>query len=589
MPSSSKSRTARAPKKRTKTFTGCWTCRSRGLKCDGAKPHCERCQRSKRDCEGYGIRLHWMDQDAKAPPQGMQMRRLFDDAARQNPTYSDAFLDDTIESLDELLGPCEVHIQPFGVFSVDDQPDENDGYYSDISSPAASPQSLSSYDSSVVLFSPGDSPINASSPFVPSPESIGMRLVTQLQPYIVSASAEERLLFDHWSSTLSGIFLPTPHPDNPFRNVFIPLAIGSGDVTVAHPGHAALLHSMYAISAFHIAEQDASRKQEHALIAIKHYKTSLAYLRRCVAEPGEQPESVFATIIMMVSIYFVNGNSSNWRVHVKGARDWLLSQAVSFRKGCFAPILYQLFRCLDVFGHWHSDPLSICDADHNPPALQSTITELPDEEESYTAPDVYCLDRYFGLPKPIFNALQSMHRFRRRGDPSSSSSSAPSPLPTESELAAVEAEIELVRGLVAALRPSDGINERLLVHHYMVFYYACRINLAREFRRLPPAAVQDLVGEGLLHLELTYSIEQTVRVCGISWPLFVVACEAEEPELRARVFRMFDKGWQMGIGSIKKASRVVERVWRERDRTGCWEAEERQRIMKSMGMDLLLA
>ncbi|KAF9634255.1 hypothetical protein BFW01_g5150 [Lasiodiplodia theobromae] len=123
----------------------------------------------------------------------------------------------------------------------------------------------------------------------------------------------------------------------------------------------------------------------------------------------------------------------------------------------------------------------------------------------------------------------------------------------------------------------------------MVFYYACRINLAREFRRLPPAAVQDLVGEGLLHLELTYSIEQTVRVCGISWPLFVVACEAEEPELRARVFRMFDKGWQMGIGSIKKASRVVERVWRERDRTGCWEAEERQRIMKSMGMDLLLA
>ncbi|KAL0259271.1 hypothetical protein SLS55_006776 [Diplodia seriata] len=567
------SKTARTPKKRTKTFTGCWTCRSRGLKCDGAKPGCDRCHRSKRECEGYGIRLHWVDPDETGPPQRMQMRRLFDDKARQNPTYPDAFLDETLESLDSLDGPCEVHVQPFGVFSVDDACSDVD------SASVSSPASLSSYDSSLVLFSPAASPPDASSPF---PESMGMRLVTQLQPYLVSASAEERLLFDHWSSTLSGIFLPTPRPDNPFRNVFIPLALGAGDLTVAHPGHAALLHGMYAISAFHMGETDASRKQELSLVAIKHYKTSLAHLRRCVAETGDQPEAVFATIITMASIYLVIGSSSNWRVHVKGARDWLASQNVSFRKGSFAPVLYQLFRCLDVVGHWHNNDdsrLSICDDDDGELGnVPGTVSELPDEDDDYTSPDNYCLDRYFGLPKPIFNALQSMHHFRR----------SPTP-PSAGEVDAVEAEIEQVQGMVAALRPSDGVNERLLVHHYMVFYYACRINLAREFRGLPPADVQHLVEAGLLHLELTYSIERTVGVCGISWPLFVVACEAEGAELRERAFRMFAKGWQMGIGSIKKASKVVERVWEERDRTGNWDPAERQRIMKSMGMDLLLA
>ncbi|GME43482.1 putative glutathione s-transferase protein [Neofusicoccum parvum] len=566
---------AQVGKLRTKTFTGCWTCRSRGLKCDGRKPHCERCERSKRDCEGYGIRLHWIDPDEKGPPQGMQMRRMFDDAARQNPRFSDAFLDNTIESLDALQGPCEAHVEPFGVFSVG----LNDDSYIDISTPA-SPASFDSYDSSVVLYSRGGSPADIPSPFAFAPDSLRIRLSPPIQPYLVSASLEERRLFDHWSSTLSGIFLPTPRVDNPFRNVFIPLALGSGDVSVAHPGHAALLHGIYAIAAFHIAETDGAKK-DHSLIAVRHYKTSLAYLRACVAETGEQPEAVFATIILMVSIYLVVGNSSNWRIHVQGGRDWLRSQVASLRKGHFAPILYQLFRCLEVIGLWHDDTHLLPEGgpSGSDPSSAAVVAELPsDEEQAYTAPEAYCLDRYFGLPKPIFTALQRMQEFRRRGGGA-----------TAAEVAEVRRGVEEVRGLVAALRPSDGINERLLVHHYMVFYYACRITLAREFDGAAPAAVQRLVEECLQHLELTYSIEQAVRVCGISWPLFVTACEAEGAALRARALRMFDKGWEMGIGSIKKAARVVRRVWDHRDRTGLVDVRHRQEIMEAMGMDLLLA
>lgn len=45
---------------RTKTFTGCWTCRSRRLKCDEKKPSCRQCTRRGLNCGGYSARLQWL-------------------------------------------------------------------------------------------------------------------------------------------------------------------------------------------------------------------------------------------------------------------------------------------------------------------------------------------------------------------------------------------------------------------------------------------------------------------------------------------------------------------------------------------------
>lgn len=48
-------------KKYLKTFTGCWTCRSRKVKCDQTQPICSRCKNSGLECGGYSIRLRWHD------------------------------------------------------------------------------------------------------------------------------------------------------------------------------------------------------------------------------------------------------------------------------------------------------------------------------------------------------------------------------------------------------------------------------------------------------------------------------------------------------------------------------------------------
>ncbi|KAG5757479.1 hypothetical protein H9Q72_014381 [Fusarium xylarioides] len=46
-------------KPRTKSFSGCWTCRAKHVKCDEAKPECNRCQKAGIECEGYGVRISW--------------------------------------------------------------------------------------------------------------------------------------------------------------------------------------------------------------------------------------------------------------------------------------------------------------------------------------------------------------------------------------------------------------------------------------------------------------------------------------------------------------------------------------------------
>ncbi|KAK5203021.1 hypothetical protein LTR41_011245 [Exophiala xenobiotica] len=49
----------RQRKTKGRTYTGCWTCRARHLKCDETRPHCTRCTSSGRICEGYDTRLFW--------------------------------------------------------------------------------------------------------------------------------------------------------------------------------------------------------------------------------------------------------------------------------------------------------------------------------------------------------------------------------------------------------------------------------------------------------------------------------------------------------------------------------------------------
>lgn len=61
------------PRIRTRGFTGCYTCRERKLKCDDAKPACNRCLAVGIKCQGYGVKLSWLSYNETAERKGLHV------------------------------------------------------------------------------------------------------------------------------------------------------------------------------------------------------------------------------------------------------------------------------------------------------------------------------------------------------------------------------------------------------------------------------------------------------------------------------------------------------------------------------------
>lgn len=301
----------------------------------------------------------------------------------------------------------------------------------------------------------------------------------------------------------------------------------------------------------------------------------LRYLRQSIAEPGEgQHEAILAAIILMTSIESITGIPATWRIHIRGGREWLQAQRSEWRETYNARILYQIFECVELIGHlqgghkaWEGSGELLDKHGVSSVTTQDYTPEL----------GTYSLDRFFGIPKPLFDALDHMNYLRGTSCDQS-----------ECALKAVEARIASAKPDTFPLRKPSSVTERLATHHALVFYYACRIHLQRDFRQVPPSQVQELVGKSLYHLEEIHAIERTVDACGLLWPLFVIACEAEDSEYRSRLLHLFDKGEIVGIGGITKAAKIVQEVWRHRDESGQHTADHRHELMRLQGFDLIL-
>ncbi|WYZ41428.1 hypothetical protein EsH8_V_000323 [Colletotrichum jinshuiense] len=116
---------------RSRTFTGCRTCRSRHLKCDEARPVCSSCRRLNLVCEGYDGQLLWIPDplcsvEQKQSHRGTSYRYpLFTEDERSCmsieivTSMKDRSAGDIVLDLDEksVHGEDEAHlVGPFGVF-----------------------------------------------------------------------------------------------------------------------------------------------------------------------------------------------------------------------------------------------------------------------------------------------------------------------------------------------------------------------------------------------------------------------------------------------------------------------------------------
>jgi hypothetical protein len=130
---------------KTRTFLGCITCRNRRIKCDGRKPRCDRCQKSKRPCEGYGFKLRFGEMlvvdelggmapliiapiDEKvAKRQQLPLMKMPDDCSYTDFGELGVKLEQ-LESIAERNRTTHSRVGPFGVFphtAVFSEPDPN--------------------------------------------------------------------------------------------------------------------------------------------------------------------------------------------------------------------------------------------------------------------------------------------------------------------------------------------------------------------------------------------------------------------------------------------------------------------------------
>lgn len=589
--------------KRTKTFTGCWTCRSRGVKCDERKPTCFRCSKGHFSCSGYAQRLIWED-DRDRNQKGLQRRVLLGESGRREPVLTDEETDAALAAVDAIRsGECfHSGSGPFGVFSISRSGRDSIGsvprHVACTHKESQSPTSgcatrvltaaiTPAFYESVTLEvkesnkkwkdkeSEDVFPWASEAAVVPT-KSDFLSLYT---PPLSSPLRDGRQLMHHWVTVFSVLMIPTEHSDNPFRSIYIPLALLATEQKQSRSGHLALLHAMYAISAFH-QSQLCPTDVGHSAIGAKHHCISLRYLHRSLLEQQDsQQEAILAAIISLHLIDMINGHSSSWRVHLRGARDWLQSlDGTTWHSSESASTLYQLFLCIEVLGPSNGGMATMShslEASRSPKLLAPNYT-LDSIFGITTTNRSYCLDKLYGVTRPIFEVIVHINLLLKSGTQ-----------PPQSELDEIEFKIILNNPTSLHLPFPSFKSEELTKHHASSFYYACYIYFKHTLRRDRTNMMQGLVRKSLEHLEAIEGLEMNVSGYGLMWPIFITACEARDQDLRDRVIQYLHQGTKLGMETFTSAAKVVQEVWRRLE-TEVYNHLDWREVMKDLGIDLIL-
>jgi hypothetical protein len=411
--------------------------------------------------------------------------------------------------------------------------------------------------------------------------TIKQQLLPLLQPFFSASTAEERRLLHYWVTSVSGIMISTGHPDNPFQNVVIPLAMAASTPSEHTGFNTALLHSIYALTSYNLAQIENT--DERRLAAMRHQEISLRHLRcSLLQDVSGHKSALLATIIILSATEAFSGQFSEWRIHVGAGREWLRSMGNSWIKTDDEIVLYQLFQLLEVLGNTHQR------RGDESWTLELEPPDDPDEVhtlESIAFPtgqqDGTChVQRLFGVTKPVLDMIFEINRRCTQACPG-----------TPAELRALKNRMILINPVTLRFPSQTKALERLTRHHACAFYMACYIYYERLILRRASKDLQHLIEQGLYHLETISALEADMNATGLLWPVYVIACEADGQDLRQRSLQVFAKRLRQGIGGIANVQAMVLEVWHRRDH-GPIEDPKSQvtslAVPEALGIDLLL-
>ncbi|KAJ5668657.1 hypothetical protein N7462_009727 [Penicillium macrosclerotiorum] len=619
MPNSTSSGNVKTPKSRTKTFTGCWTCRARRVKCDDERPHCRRCRRSGWQCQGYGLRLGW----SQTPGSRSHRRQIWSSTPQSTHDLSSAAVTALLADLDGCSGDGIAQQRgPFSVFSAstpspkDPKPAEtqyNVAEYSPLlvnrcisiplvvnesssrsgSSAQASPEPVHE-EINFTITSPSTScheqwlsprlseeaaridsdrirtasavghrrPENGLSPEKNSQKDLmglSSSLLSDIFPVMainpIQLPRPETELVHHWVVFLSGNMLLIDTPDNPCRTIFMPMALKGLDAPPSEPN----IH----LSIFHAICASSAfslfhlrRDPRYQSLAMHHDQLALRHLRENLQRAKRLDEPTLAAVLSCITAEAMSGRRSRWRAHVAGGLGLLENEIHGgWVRGPTASRLLQSYLSLS----------SLCSLPMS--AQLMSLLNGPSELRHY-------LERSHGITGPLVQFLAHI----------TSIIDSKSRVPTE-ELDKLELQLYLN---FPCLSNPDAPGSIIIQHALNSFYYATIVYFRRTLRRAPLCDVQELVEKAIQELEAVDVRGDDKGGCAYNWASFVVAAECQREDLQARMLASFDRKSRHGIQNINVLCEIVQTLWQRRARAGPGQEIYWQEIAQEADFDIML-
>ncbi|KAF4455733.1 Arginine metabolism regulation protein II [Fusarium austroafricanum] len=607
-------------KPRTKTFSGCWTCRAKHVKCDEAKPACNRCQKAGVECEGYGVRLSWAPaRNQSTARRGGRRRKV---AARLRQSRDSESIADTASGQDapSCNGPDE-----------SDQGDmfANDGP-SDLSSESQYTNPSFHYQPAPVNQTSFANPLNTRIFHSYEPLSQGL---TTGNPYASFQPTQPQLSLLQLGQNLDQNFpsqdetnthvtsTPVSISDASAGSLQLPgvselVSQASSPVCTRGQGrkgkshldilpdpalHCELLQhwtldlcdSLNPVpgilnplrnSMMPIALEGARADSETSTgaTALFHFICSASAFHLAKKRDNQESKRALENVALEHHNIGITHLAQNIRRSKDGPSCVSLLAAVILCIMNEAVTLPTSFWRLHFRGavEWvnHIDPQvwhrneaasSIYQMFRGMATVVQTQLLFDSQETSYweftnelgQQPEPYLLYTAFGIPQPIFEGLRAMNCFEMRRK--SSSYNDPSP----DELDRVELELYLS----APNKPETSLtmeHRDLIYHHGYIFYYAALIHMKRNLKDMSMVAVQPLVEKALPHLEALPS-GTTQRFCPMLWPVAIIAFEIADSAMQQRMlksFAFFEERSELAIWSQIKEQ--VKELWALRRREG---------------------
>jgi len=587
----------RQPIKHTKTFSACWTCRKRHVKCDELRPECARCVKGGFECQGYGIKLVWIDPDTQEREQNI--RRAIGAPAIYD--HDSSFMRVDVQHALETLENCSTDAKgltfgPFAVFAIRNfasaarhwsnetaggvEARQNSAY--DDASEAPTEYTFDGDEDMELIVSPsingaltvggrrGSASTISSDAFQ---EWVGFSSSPLQSRHLdlLPRPAEQRELIHHWTSFVCWHLVPVDRPDNPFRSVFTPMALaGLNSPSNRSSGQVALFHALCATSAFsraHLLQGEANA----LTLATKHYHLAILHLRHSLAnikdtlDLDSQRGAILATITMFSTMDMITGRASEWRTHLQGGSSWLSTiEGDVWDRDKSSSMVFQGYLAI----------AALCNI--------SLPSSFDVESENFLDERYYVLDRFFGLTRPILKHILKMNAMIKR-------ISSTDPNPSAEVLDGLETQLYMQTPETLDLSSLDPLAQTMARHHAYVFYYASLIHFQRTLRRRPSTEVKDMVEIAVGHLENIEELGGDAVGCTLVWPPFIVACECLSEKLQQRMLAWYMVKRRHGFRNLEISKDIAQELWRRRSIQSEDVDIQWQDVLQDLDMDIVLA